>query len=370
MKKSLALALIAGCYLAMPAANATTLEEETGTVAEGRTAGGYTSNGNFNTAAPTIPAAPAAPSIPAIADINPAAGIPGDLNVFGTSLKAVPGQCYGRVTVPAVKKTTSKQVLVEPAGQTVARIIPAQYKTVTENFVSKEASEKLVTIPATYKTITETVVVKPAGTRVIPVAAKYENQTESVLVKPARTYWKQGEGPNQRVDALTGDIMCLVEEPAVYKNISKRVLVSPATTREEATPAVTKTITKRVVDQPARVERQAIPAVTQQLTKRVLVTPEQPVYTETAAKYRTVNEEVIVSPEQVTWSQILCKTNANTSTVASVQSALKKAGYNPGNVDGVLGNQTYNAVSRFQRDNNLHRGQITFETLKALGVDA
>jgi len=63
MKKSLALALLASCYLTMPAANATTLEEETGTIAEGRTAGGYTSNGNFNTAAPTIPAAPAAPAM-------------------------------------------------------------------------------------------------------------------------------------------------------------------------------------------------------------------------------------------------------------------------------------------------------------------
>jgi len=27
-------------------------------------------------------------------------------------------------------------------------------------------------------------------------------------------------------------------------------------------------------------------------------------------------------------------------------------------------------VSRFQRDNNLHRGQITMETLKALGVNS
>ena len=43
MKKSLALALVASCYLTMPAANATTLEEETGTVAEGRTAYGVVS---------------------------------------------------------------------------------------------------------------------------------------------------------------------------------------------------------------------------------------------------------------------------------------------------------------------------------------
>ena len=380
MKKSLVLALLATCYLSAPVvANATTPEEETGATAQGRTAGGYASTGNFNTSLPAVslptPAAPApvitaaAPAAPAApATIEPASG--GALNIFGAPVNARPGECYGKVTIPAVKKTETQQVLVESAGKTLARIVPAQYKTVTENFTAQEASEKLVTIPATYKTVTETVVVKPAGTKVIPIAAKYENQSEQVLVRPARTYWKEGAGPNQRVDATTGDIMCLVEEPAVYNTITKRVLVQPATTRTEATPAVTKQITKRVVDQPARVERQAIPAVTQQVTKRVLVTPEQPVYTDTAAKYRTVTKEVIVSPERVAWSEILCKTNANSNTVAAVQSALKKAGYNPGNVDGVLGSSTYSAVNSFQRDNNLHRGQITMETLKALGINS
>lgn len=378
--------LLATC-LSAPVANATTLEEETGAVAEGRTAGGYTSTGNFNTSipavsAPTISAptvsapvvtaaAPVAPSVPAYtapAAVQPAAG--GALNIFGAPVNARPGECYGKVTIPAVKRTETQQVLVEPAGKKLARIVPAQYKTVTENFTAQEASERLVTIPATYKTVTETVVVTPATTKVIPIAAKYENQTEQVLVSPARTYWKQGAGPNQRVDATTGDIMCLVEEPAKYNTITKRVLTQPPSTREETIPAVTKQITKRVVAEPARVERQAIPATTQQVTKRVLVTPEQPVYTDTAAKYRTVTREVLVSPEQVAWSEILCKTNANSNTVAAVQSALKKAGYNPGNVDGVLGHSTYDAVSRFQRANNLHRGQITMETLKALGINS
>jgi len=374
MNKKLFLTLMATAFIAAPIANATTLEEETGKTAEGRTAGGYSSTGNFNTA-PQMPA-PAAPEMnaeaPAMqAKIEPAAGsMDAQMNVFGKNLDARPGECYGKVTIPAVKQTTSDKVLVAPADKKIAKIIPATYKTVTESMVAQEASEELVTIPATYKTVTETVVVKPESKRMIPVPAKYDTVSERIMVKPARSVWKKGEGANQRYDANTGEIMCLVEEPAQYKTITKRVLVSPETTRQEIIPAVTKQVTRRVVDQKARVERREIPAVMKNITKRVMVQPEQAVYKETPAQYKTVSKEVLVSPERVTWSRVLCKTNADSNTVAQIQNALKKAGYNPGRVDGVLGGQTYSAVSRFQRDNNLNRGEITYETLKALGLSA
>ena len=45
--------------------------------------------------------------------------------------------------------------------------------------------------------------------------------------------------------------MCLVEVPAKYKSVKKRVLIQPATTRTEVIPAVKKVISKRVID-PAR----------------------------------------------------------------------------------------------------------------------
>ena len=292
---------------------------------------------------------------------------------LGVPPNAQPGECYGRVTAPAVKETVSEQVLVKAAGKEIANIIPAKYDTVNETIVVKEEEERLVTIPATYKTVTETIVVTPETTRIIPVAAQYTTETERVLVKAARTVWKKGDAPNQntlssRVDSTTGDVMCLVEEPAVYKTISKRVLASPETTRQEAIPAVTKTITKRIIDEPARVESRIIPAVTKTITKRVLVEPESVVYAETPAQYRTVNKEVLVSAEKVSWNAILCNTNADTNTIAGIQSALREAGYNPGRVDGVLGAQTYKAVDRFQRDNNLMRGQITLETVEKLGL--
>ncbi len=292
-------------------------------------------------------------------------------NIFQNApTNARPGECYGKVRTPAQYRTVEDKVLVSEGGKQIARINPAKYQAKTQTVTVKEATEELVTIPATYRTVTETITVTPATTRMIATPASYKTVTERVQVSPARTVWKQGEGPNQRIDAATGDVMCLVEVPAEYKNITKRVLVTPEATLQETVPAVTKQITKRVIDQPARVERRAIPAVTEQITTQVLVQPEQPVYEDIAPQYKTTSRKELVKSEQIAWTQILCNTNVNRSTVMKLQQELKNAGYNPGRLDGVLGDETYEAVFRFQRSKNLPAGQITMETLRALGLQA
>jgi peptidoglycan hydrolase-like protein with peptidoglycan-binding domain len=68
------------------------------------------------------------------------------------------------------------------------------------------------------------------------------------------------------------------------------------------------------------------------------------------------------------WRRILCETNVTPRTIAKVQSALAKAGYNPGSIDGELGSQTHAALKSFQRDHNLAVGGLTYETMQRLGV--
>lgn len=53
----------------------------------------------------------------------------------------------------------------------------------------------------------------------------------------------------------------------------------------------------------------------------------------------------------------------------SVQQALVDAGFKPGPVDGFSGSRTLAAIENFQAQNNLAVGQVTKETLRALGVD-
>ncbi|MBQ8532205.1 MAG: spore cortex-lytic enzyme [Clostridia bacterium] len=55
--------------------------------------------------------------------------------------------------------------------------------------------------------------------------------------------------------------------------------------------------------------------------------------------------------------------------VRDIQTVLKSKGYYTGNVDGIFGTKTKNAVTAFQRDNGLTADGIVGEkTLKALGI--
>jgi peptidoglycan hydrolase-like protein with peptidoglycan-binding domain len=59
----------------------------------------------------------------------------------------------------------------------------------------------------------------------------------------------------------------------------------------------------------------------------------------------------------------------NKDVILKIQNALKDKEYNPGKVDGVLGRGTRVALDKYQKDNSLATGGITYETLKALNVE-
>ena len=256
---------------------------------------------------------------------------------------AKPGECYARVWVPA------------------------KYSTGTEQVLKNEASEKIEIVPAKFEWTEETVMVKPATKKIDVVPARYETVTEKVLDQPAHTVWKKGSATGTAsgsgagagsgamakttttsVDAsgeATGEIMCLVEVPATYKTVTKRVLKTPATTREIEVPAQYKTV---------RVQKEAVPPQ----VKRISL-PEQ---------YQTVTKTSLVKEGHMAWMPVLCQTNATRSVVTSLQNSLKRSGLNPGPIDGNIGQQTLNAVEKYQRSKGLARGGITLETLKSLGV--
>ena len=83
---------------------------------------------------------------------------------------------------------------------------------------------------------------------------------------------------------------------------------------------------------------------------------------------RSVTKRVLVNDGHMEWSAILCETNTQPNTVRSIQRALQTAGQNPGPTDGVMGQQTLDALRSFQSSKGLAQGGLTFETLKALGI--
>ena len=292
---------------------------------------------------------------------------------------AKPGECYARVTQPAQFKTVEERVLDVEASQKLD-VVQATYKTVEERVLVAEASTRLEVVPATYKTVEERILVTPARTEIVKSPAKYKTVTERVKVRDAYTAWK----PGGQVIAVgsqalggtilanrassTGEVMCLVEVPAEYRNVSKRVLVEPAGTRTVEKPAVYRTVKKRVVDQPATTRTVEIPAKYRTVTKTVEVTPASVKRTDVPAQYKTIKKTVEAAPARTVWTSVLCDVNTTQDVVVRLQRALKSAGHYGGPIDGVIGGQTRRAIASYQTAQGVESDILTIDSAKKLGV--
>lgn len=311
-----------------------------------------------------------------------------------------------------------------------------EYKTETRRILKTEASEKIAALPAQYETVEERVVVKEAYTQTVDVPATYRTESESVLVEPARSVWKKGRGPIEKVDNITGDIMCLVEIPARYETLTKTVLDKAASSKTVEVPAVYKTIKVRRLVKPATESREAVEPEYSTITaktkvsdagffwlkkgesanngarasgrevclveqkaefrtikKSVIKTPASTKVVEIPAEYetisvsrlvspatqatvtipartKTVTRQVQIEPSRLEWRQILCETNTTPKLITSIQRALKREGFDPGPIDGFIGQGTLDAIEAFQLKNGLDRGGLTYESLKALKVQS
>lgn len=278
------------------------------------------------------------------------------------------GECYARVVIPA-KYENKQQTIKTSPERSVIKTLPARYEWVEEQVMTKESYEKLEVIPATYKMVDEKVLVAEAGEKLVHVPAEYKTVSEQVLIKPAHTAWKKGRGPIEKVDSITGEIMCLVDVPAEYKTVSKQVLVSAEQVDKVEIPAQYKTIQKRVVDTPATTRTVVVPAQYKNLRVRKMVEGAKQDVSKIPAEYKTITQREKVADAYLEWRPILCETNTKPALISELQHTLQGKGYNPGVIDGVLGPDTMSAVVSYQNDNKLPSGKLTIQTLKSLGIE-
>lgn len=329
---------------------------------------------------------------------------------------AEPGKCYAKCMIPDQYETTTNEVLVKQATQRL-EISPAQYETVEEQIESKAAASRLEVIPAVYETVTDKIEIKPASFRLEPVPAVYETVTEKIQVSaekislaevpgtyettteqieisPAATKWVKRKGDRNCLSQDPNDclVWCLVEVAAQYRTVTKTIMKTAPTTRENVTPAAFKTVSKTIMSSPPTTRRVEIPAVYKTITKTIVVKPAETRTIDIPAQYRTVKKTVVVKPASSSvieipaqyntvsdrrlvktggfseWREVLCQNKVNSIKIKEIQAALKSRGYDPGPIDDVMGSKTKNALVKFQKDNGLPVGQLDFETLKALGV--
>jgi len=282
--------------------------------------------------------------------------------------EAKPGECYARVYIPAIEKQVARQVLVKEATEEL-QVVEPTYETVVEKIEIAKEAEKLELIPAVFKTETTTVQLEPEKEVEEVIPAVYEEVVERVKIREAYRTWKKGEGPIQRYDEATGEIMCLVEIPAEYNEVTKRVVKAEPRTITKVIPAQMRTLEVRVMVEPPKTRTVTIPAKFEEVEVRKLVEQGKVERIEIPARYETVYETVKATPGKMEWRPILCSTNVSEDIISRLQIALRDKGFNVGTIDGVLGAGTMNAVKRYQRDAGLAEGQITIETLKSLDVE-
>lgn len=334
---------------------------------------------------------------------------------------AQPGKCYEKVLIPPAYESYTEQIVDVP-GRVETRVIPAVYGEEMRQVLVREERVEYITVPATYRTVTETIVLKAASVRTETVPAVYETITERVLVREAHYEWRRGVPPHERPTEpgktkvlATGEVLCLVEVPAEYSNVTRQVLRTPERTVEIQIPAETQVVTRQVIDQEARVEKRVIPAEYRSVKTRVVITAEHIETYTIAPVYKTVTKQRMVSDTTFRWQEISCNYDTGAPApppprysppppprydpparptsydtprqpmpyggaaqsdyvevsprlVRDMQSALGMRGYYSGPRNGVMSSQTQNALTRFQRDRNLDTGRVTTQTLLALGV--
>jgi len=269
------------------------------------------------------------------------------------------------VQVPAEYEYVEEKVLVEEAktvwkkGQNPAQQlsgatgeimclvkVPATYKTIKKLVVKSPAKTEIHEIPAEVKTLTVKQVVTEPTIKQTVVPAVYKTVEKEVPDTPASYMWVNGEAGVEKPWKATGNQICLVESAAVTKDVTKVVLDTPATVQEEVIPATYETV---------KVEK--------------LVSEAKELRTPVEAEYKTIEKRKKISDSHVSWERILCQTNMTKGVIKKIQEALNEKGYDTGKPDGVMGRGTRNSLEKYQKDNGLATGGITYETLDSLNIE-
>lgn len=268
-------------------------------------------------------------------------------------------------SVPAVYRTESEKVLDKPAhtiwkkgtgpiqrideatGEIMCLVeVPATYRTISKQVQVSAATRREIDIPAKYEMVKVRKLVTAASESNIEIPAQYKDVVKSQKSADAEFVWHEIHDKTLSSESRTGAKICLVSEPAKYKTITRKVVVTPASTQEIAIPAQYESVKVKELVTAASESRRVIPAV-----------------------YKTVQKRELVSDGHMQWRSILCETNMTRDRITQIQRALDKRGYKPGAIDGIIGKQTITAVNAFQKDEKLPVDRyLNLDTLKALGV--
>jgi hypothetical protein len=218
------------------------------------------------------------------------------------------GQCYQFVRIDAQFETVMQTIIVADEYE-IFDVTDPRLESQSRRYVSREAGLRYRVTEPVYETVSEQVQVRPGYVRYEVTQAQTRTVPERVLVREARMVWRRGytEGARQvRHDPETGEIWCLVEEPAVYETIHRTVLTAPGHVREVAVDPQFETISREVLVQAATVEEIPIPAQHADYTIHVLAQEGRVNRRVSELRTENVARHELVSGERFEWRLVDC----------------------------------------------------------------
>ena len=281
------------------------------------------------------------------------------------------GQCFARVLVPATYRAETVPVIVRDAHESVQVRDPV-FKSEVKTFQLSDAYKDYVVTPPTFRTEQQKIVVRPAHERLRASPAVIGTRPVTVVIREPRLVWRPGSKGSdvRRIDAATGEVFCLVEEPAKTAVMHREVQITPAQVTRETVPAVEETVVRRYLVTPPSVREVLVKAETKDIKVDTLIEPAREVRTKVEPRMGSMQREVEVTPERYEWVPVVCvDTPEGKQSILAVQRALAARKLYSGPIDGVVGPKTKQALAAFQRASGLPgQGSLTVETTRALGL--
>lgn len=280
-----------------------------------------------------------------------------------------PGECWVQAVVQPRPVSKPLEIVVRDAVNDI-EITPPTLETARKEITVREEGITYRVEPPVYKRVVEKVLVRPEVRRSVVVPAVFEEREVQIEIEGARTVMERcTSSTTRRTAEAPVQMLCAREVPARTQTVKRKILVQPETTREVVEPALYKEISRWVIETPARAVPVEIPPRTASLKVREITRPEQVEEQQLPAEVKRLLATAYEGEPSMVFRRAICDQELSPALVHNLQQALKQAGFDPGATDGKFGRQTFRALLDYQRQHGLAQGALTYESLERLGIN-
>lgn len=309
---------------------------------------------------------PPSPSTPQ--DLEPAQSYQDQLSLDQLTVR--PGECWVQAVVNPRPIQKPVNIVVRDAVNDI-KVTPALLEATKKEIIIREAGITYRVKPPKYKRIQEKVMVRPEIRRTVVVPAVFEERSVDIEIEAEHTVLERCKVSSaHHAPGIPMQTLCTRHIPAKKKSIKRKILVQPETTREEIEPAVYKEVSRWIVETPARIIPVDIHPRTRSIRVQEIARPERIEEEQIPPKIKQLAATLFEGEPKLVFRRVVCDHDLTTVLIKQVQLALENSGFNPGPIDGKFGKRTYQAMVDYQRQKGLAYGALTYETLEHLGVKA